>query len=87
MCCDSGFICVDGRSSYLYNVLGASYVHPVFNHVVPHQYLIPTVYLYVADITNPVVSPGLFSTSPEFGLSKKVNRSSIAGTGRFARPL
>ena len=31
----------------------APYVHPLFNPVAPYQYLIPTVYLFVADIANP----------------------------------
>ena len=31
----------------------ASEVHPVFNHVALHGYLIPNTYLFIADITNP----------------------------------
>ena len=27
--------------------------HPVFNHVAPYRYLPPTVYLFMADISNP----------------------------------
>ena len=41
-------------------------VHPVFNPVAPYGYLLPTVYLFMADIANPcvVVGPGFVSTSP-----------------------
>ena len=31
----------------------ASEVHPVFNPVAPHGYLLPNMYLFIADITNP----------------------------------
>ena len=31
----------------------ASYVHPVFNSVAPYRYLLPNMYLSVADIANP----------------------------------
>ena len=31
----------------------ASEVHPVFNHVAPYGYLLPNMYLFIADITNP----------------------------------
>ena len=47
---------VDGRSRCLYIVLGgysASYVHPVFNPVAPYRYLLPNLYVSVADIANP----------------------------------
>ena len=30
-----------------------SSVHPVFNHVAPYRYLLPTVYLFMADIAKP----------------------------------
>ena len=30
----------------------ASWVRPVFNHVAPYRYLLPNMYLSVADITN-----------------------------------
>ena len=30
----------------------ASEVHPVFNHVAPYGYLLPNMYLFMADITN-----------------------------------
>ena len=30
-----------------------SQVHPVFNHVAPHGYLLPNMYLFIADVTNP----------------------------------
>ena len=49
-------ICVDGRSRYLYTVLGrflCSSVHPVFNPVAHYRYLLPNLYLSVADIANP----------------------------------
>ena len=43
----------------------------MFNPVAPYRYLLPNLYLSVADITNPdflrvVVGPGLVSTSPAF---------------------
>ena len=31
----------------------AAWVHPVFNPVAPYGYLLPTVHLFMADITNP----------------------------------
>ena len=31
----------------------ASDVHPVFNPVAPYGYLLPNMYLFIADITNP----------------------------------
>ena len=31
----------------------ASEVHPVFNPVAPNGYLLPNMYLFIADITNP----------------------------------
>ena len=31
----------------------ASEVHPVFNHVAPYGYVLPNMYLFIADITNP----------------------------------
>ena len=31
----------------------ASEVHPVFNPVAPYGYLLPNMYLFIADITNP----------------------------------
>ena len=31
----------------------ASEVHPVFNPVPPYGYLLPNMYLFIADITNP----------------------------------
>ena len=31
----------------------ASEVHPVFNHVAPYGYLLPNMYLFIADIANP----------------------------------
>ena len=39
--------CVDGMSWYLYIVLCG---HPVFNPIAPCRYLLPTVYLFMADI-------------------------------------
>ena len=44
-------------------------VHPVFNLVAPYEYLLPNMYLFVADITHRlfnVVGPGLLLTSPVF---------------------
>ena len=31
----------------------ASEVHPLFNPVAPHVYLLPNIYLFIADIKNP----------------------------------
>ena len=31
----------------------ASEVHPAFNSVAPYGYLLPNMYLFIADITNP----------------------------------
>ena len=31
----------------------ASEVHPVFNHVAPYGYLLPNMYLFITNITNP----------------------------------
>ena len=31
----------------------ASEMHPVFNPVAPNGYLLPNMYLFIADITNP----------------------------------
>ena len=31
----------------------SSEVHPVFNPVAPYGYLLPNMYLFIADITNP----------------------------------
>ena len=31
----------------------ASEVHPVLNRVAPYEYLLPNMYLFIADITNP----------------------------------
>ena len=49
-------ICVDGRFRNLYSVLGG-YLRilgdPVFNPVAPYGYLLPNVYLIMADIANP----------------------------------
>ena len=49
----------------------ASDVYPVFNPVASYGYMLPNMYLYIADIVNPedsfvVVGPGLVSTSPAF---------------------
>ena len=49
-------ICEDGRSRYMCVVLGgylASEVHPVFSPVAPYGYLLPNMYMFIADITNP----------------------------------
>ena len=48
--------CVDCRSRYLCIVLAdtcASEVHPVFNPVAPYGYLLPNMFLFIADITHP----------------------------------
>ena len=49
-------LCVDGRSRYLCIVFGG-YLRilgaPVFNHVAPYGYLLPNMYMFIADITNP----------------------------------
>ena len=34
----------------------ASYVHPAFNPVAPYRYMLPNLYLDVADIANPDLS-------------------------------
>ena len=31
----------------------ASEVHPVYNSIAPYGYLLPKMYLFIADITNP----------------------------------
>ena len=45
-------------------------VHLVFNPVAPYGYQLPSMYLFMADITNQTrlfnVGPGLVSTSPAF---------------------
>ena len=59
----------------------ASYVHPVFNHVTPYRYILPTVYLFVEDIANPdlfvcvVVGPGFVSISSAF-MKSRANHTS-----------
>ena len=59
----------------------------MFNLVVPYIYLLPNMYLFIADIANPrlfeVVGPGLVSTSPAFVRS---SASHSAGPhGRLAK--
>ena len=50
-------LCVDGRSRYLCILCLAdtcpSEVYPVFNPAAPYVYLLPNMYLFIADITNP----------------------------------
>ena len=48
-------LCVDGRSKYMYSVLSGylRILGAVFNHVAPYRYLLPNLYLSVADIANP----------------------------------
>ena len=44
-----------------------SYVHPVFYPVAAYGYVLPNMYLFMADIENTdceVVGPGFVSTSP-----------------------
>ena len=55
----------------------ASQVHPVFNPIAPYGYLLPNMYLYMADIANPdllfvFVGPGFVSTSSAFMRSNAV---------------
>ena len=68
-------------------------MHPVFNTVAHYRYLVPNMYLSVADIANPdFLGPGLVSTSAAFmrssvrthtaGLPKYVNPAPIVGGGR-----
>ena len=47
--CESGVIC---EPRYMCIVLGG-YLHPVFNLVAPYGYLLPNMYLFIADIANP----------------------------------
>ena len=72
-------------------------MHPVFNPVAPYGYLLPNVYLFMADIANPdlFVEPGFVSTSPAFMRNsanhpagphgrlckKNVNRVPLLGAG------
>ena len=59
LCLCEGRVCilgVDGRSRYLCIMLGntcASEVHTVFNPVALYGYLLPNMYLFIVDITNP----------------------------------
>ena len=94
---------VDGRSWYLYIVLGRYLRILVFNHVAPYRYRLPTVYLFMADIANPdlfcvVVGPGFVPTSPAFMRSSASHpagphgrlsklRAHIPGVGRFRHNL
>ena len=62
----------------------ASEVHPVFNPVAPYGYLLPNMYLFIADITNPdclfeVVGSGLVSTSPAFVRSSASHPAGLHG--------
>ena len=54
--CDVCVSCESGISVYMAGpgicVLCASEVHPVFNPVAPYGYLLPNMYLFIADITN-----------------------------------
>ena len=62
-----------------------SEVHPVFNPVTPYGYMLPNMYLFIAnpDWLFKVVGPGLVSTSPAFVRS---NASHPAGPhGRLAQ--
>ena len=55
---------------YTYIVLGGYLYIIAAPSVAPYRYLLPTVFLFVADIVNPalcvVVGPGFVSTSPAF---------------------
>ena len=49
-------ICVDNRSRYMCIMLGGylhTEVHPVLNSTAPYVYMLPNMYLFIADITNP----------------------------------
>ena len=60
-------------------------MHPVFNPVAPYRYLLPTVYLFMADIENTdlyvVVGPGFVST-----LSAFMRTSASHPAGPHGRP-
>ena len=54
--CESGlyvYITGPGKSVLCLADTCASEVHPVFNPVAPYGYLLPNMYLFIADITNP----------------------------------
>ena len=72
-------------------------VHPVFNPVAPYGYLLPTVYLFIADIANPYLFVCGCLTwiclditcfyeeehQPSSGSNKTINLAPIAGAGGF----
>ena len=64
-------------------------MHPVFNPVAPYRYLLPNLYLSVADIANPdlcvVDGPGLESISPAF--MRSVARHPAGPHGWLAQKL
>ena len=59
------YVCVSGESGFSVYMAGpvicvlcladtcASEVYPVFNPVAPYGYLLPNMYLFIVDITNP----------------------------------
>ena len=61
----------------------ASYVHPVFNPVTPYRYLLPSVYLFMADISNPY----LFCVVADLDLSQHHSASHPAGPNGQIAPL
>ena len=55
MRCESGFSVLMAGPGICVLCLAdtcASEVHPVFNPVAPYEYLLPNMYLFIADITN-----------------------------------
>ena len=56
MSCESGFsVLMAGPDICLLFLADTctSEVHPMFNPVAPYGYLLPNMYLFIADITNP----------------------------------
>ena len=65
-----------------------SEVHPLFNPIAPYGYLLFDMYLFIADITNPIsTSPTFVSSSASHPsgphVQKTVNRALIAGGGKI----
>ena len=64
----------------------------MFNHVAPYGYLLPNMYLFIADITNPdsffnVVGPGFVSTSHAFVRSSASHPTYPHGGGKVRHNL
>ena len=54
VCCESGLsVLMAGPGNCILCLADTSQVHPVFNPVAPYRYLLPNLYLSVADIANP----------------------------------